>query len=163
MEPTALEIANRLAEIADHLRGGQDRLVDELLEQVRLLADLAWETPRNADPISGTQSQEVDSLRTRCQLLETHVGALRAQLESASSDNQALRQEIERLRGPIIRYGIACAAVDLQQALRRRLPSESHAADSEPLEEALRDEQSASEALRQLARSLQAPGMGRNG
>lgn len=161
MQPSPLEIANSLAELAERMRTAQEQLADDILDHVRVLADMTVPAaPANPQSDEG-QRAEVDALKTRCELLETHVNALRNQLSRAAGETESLRDEIERLRSPIIRYAIACAAVDLQQALRQRLPSETSLEDDTPFTDALTEEKVASDALRDLARRLQAPGTGR--
>jgi len=161
MHPSPLEIANSLAELAERMRTAQEQLADDILDHVRVLADMTVPPPPTVTLSQQTERAEIDALQTRCELLETHVNALRNQLSRAAGETESLRDEIERLRSPIIRYAIACAAVDLQQALRQRLPSETSPEDDSPFTDALSEEKTASDVLRDLARRLQAPGTGR--
>lgn len=154
MDPRSQQIAAALSDIALRMRSEQEQWADAILSHAHQLLEPS--TPATT-PVRDEELRERDALRTRCDLLETHVDALRTQLASANSELDMLRREVERLRDPIVRYAIACAAVDLQQALRRRLPAGDweETLDS-PLRDALRDEQAASEGLRNLARQLQA-------
>jgi hypothetical protein len=161
MEPSPLAIANSLAELVERMRTAQDELADDILDHVRVLADMVPPAAVASPPADAGQRDEIHALQTRCELLETHVNALRSQLSAAAGETETLRREIERLRTPIIRYAIACAAVDLQQALRKRLPTDTGYDDGIELTDALGEEKSASDSLRDLARRLQAPGSAR--
>jgi hypothetical protein len=92
-------------------------------------------------------------LEQEAEHLRQGVAALRAQF-SERQELDRVKAENQLLRQAILRYALACGAVDLQLALfKSRHERTSEGADQ--LKRATEEEEAASRALRDIAQSLQ--------
>lgn len=123
--------------------------MDERIQQVEAEAErIARELTEQTERLRGA----IDQLRQDWATAQ-EAESLRAQVER-------LRTEGDLLRQSILRYAIACGTVDLKTAMLRRDPAPSPAMRAD-VQQAIEEEQAASEALRQLARQIQESERGR--
>jgi len=101
--------------------------------------------------------RERELLRSHSENLERHIETMRNHLATAQTDAMEARNQYSGLRDLVVRYAVACAAVDLQQAMLRRDPQSGRETLGASLRQALQDERTSSDALRAFARQVQAP------
>jgi hypothetical protein len=106
--------------------------------------------------VSAREEWEERLARSEAQLesLRLEIQSLREDWENKQEHSQgALQQDYEILREAVLRYAVACGAVDVQVAMLRARGTGDEAADS--LRRAMEEQTDASNVLRALARTLQ--------
>jgi hypothetical protein len=88
--------------------------------------------------------------------LTADLRALRADWERRRDGTTDLQLELDAIRDAVLRYAIACGAVDVQIAMMRAR-GDSSGEVAENLSRSLEEQTEASNALRALARTLQSP------
>jgi predicted nucleic acid-binding Zn-ribbon protein len=98
----------------------------------------------------------LSAVETDAARLRDEAAALRRDWERRQAEAEDLREEYDALRESVLRYAIACGAVDVQMAMLRARPTEGREeAAMESLRRAMEEQNEASDALRALARALQ--------
>jgi chromosome segregation ATPase len=87
--------------------------------------------------------------------LTAELRALRAEWERTRGGRGELQAEFDALRDAVLRYAVACGAVDVQIAMMRAR-GDSSGEVAENLSRSLEEQTEASNALRAFARALQA-------
>ena len=140
------------------------KLQDETEQLARTLAE---QTGRLREAIEDLQkdyalAQEAESLRETSATLHTRVTTLTGKTTDLEAQIEQMRSEGELLRQGIVRYAIACGTVDVKTAMMHRgattIDDPQVRAD---IQKAVKEEQDASEVLRQLARQIQESGRAR--
>ena len=102
----------------------------------------------------------MDHLESRLRELEMQAQRLQSEVQRLREDwgreTQRITDENTELREAVLRYAVACAAVDVQVALLRAR-GESNAEILEGLQKCTDEQTEASNALRALARRMQEP------
>ncbi|MFM7322032.1 MAG: hypothetical protein ACKO5K_10990 [Armatimonadota bacterium] len=148
-------LARRIAESNE--RQGQE--IATLLDRIDAIAG-GEAAPAPTPSITETLDQcerEKELLRAHAGNLERHLDTLRNHLATAQTDAMESRKQVATLRELVVRYAVACAAVDLQQAMIRRDPLSARETLGDSLRQALQEERTASDALRTFARHIQTP------
>lgn len=85
--------------------------------------------------------------------LTAELRALRADWERRRGGDTELQAELDAIRDAVLRYAVACGAVDVQIAMMRAR-GDSNGEVAENLSQSLEEQTEASNALRALARTL---------
>lgn len=118
------------------------------------LPDMSFDPPQSDNWESRLSRIEADARR----LLE-EAAELRREREQEREADSGLYEDYAAMKDVIIRYAVACGAVDVQTAMLRARPGEGREnAAMDNLRRAMEEQNEASNALRTLARSLQQSG-----
>lgn len=135
-----------------------DDRIAELQERADQLSQtLEATTGRLAGEIALLRAQAEDLAREHVDLarLRAENEALRAERDALVAERDALLAEnapLREVRTLAQRYAVACAAVDLQNALLRRDPASVSPTALNDLQRAIEEEKAASDILRDAAR-----------
>jgi hypothetical protein len=129
------------------LHGAVSKLYQKLV--ILVVCDYRWKGHNYVE----FMEQRLVELENQAEQLRQHVLELRVQFEEHQQLG-ALKAENQLLRQAILRYALACGAVDLQMALVRSR-HERNPESVEQLKQATDEEEAASRALRDLTQSLQ--------
>lgn len=119
---------------------------------------------RREDPASKPAPPETLPWETRLAFAEAEaarlsesVAALRAEWELRREDERGLRVAYDELRDAVLRYAVACGAVEVQVAMMRAR-GDGGGELAENLRRSIEEQTEASNALRALARTFQGSG-----
>lgn len=147
-------LARRIAESNERLGAEVANLIDRIDS---IAGGGAPPAPPSVRETLDQCEREKELLRAHAGNLERHLDTLRNHLATAQTDAMEARTQFSSLRDLVVRYAVACAAVDLQQAMMRRDPQSGRETLGASLGQALQEERTASDTLRAFARQVQTP------
>ncbi len=161
MDERILQLQIDADRLAKRIAESNERLNSEIAGLVERIDAIALGVaPPESPSVRETLDQcerEKELLRAHSGNLERHLDTLRNHLATAQTEAMDARSQYSTLRDLVVRYAVACAAVDLQQAMMRRDPQSGRETLGASLGQALQEERTASDALRAFARQVQTP------